>query len=161
MNLYEINSAIENFAFEVDEESGEVLNAAALDALNMERNEKLENIACWIKNLGAEAKAIRDEEKALADRRKSAENRAERLKRYLESALRGEKFETARCKVSYRKSASVETDDSFLAWAREYAPDLLRRKDPEPDKTAIKTAILNGVAVGGARLVETVKMTIN
>ena len=48
MKLYEINEAIENC---VDTETGEILDEAALDALKIEREEKIRNIAAWIVNL--------------------------------------------------------------------------------------------------------------
>ena len=70
MTLYEINAALEAFESEVDEDTGEILNYDKLAELNMAKDEKRENIALYIKNLTAEAKAIREEEKALAERRR-------------------------------------------------------------------------------------------
>ena len=59
MTLYEIDKAILDFEFEVDEESGEILNASELDELQMARDDKIEGISLWIKNLEAEKEAIR------------------------------------------------------------------------------------------------------
>ena len=58
--LYEIMQEIEGFEFEVDGETGEILNADALDLLEIERDTKIENICLWIKNLRADARAYRD-----------------------------------------------------------------------------------------------------
>ena len=35
MNIYQINQEIENFKFEIDEETGEILNLMQLDELNL------------------------------------------------------------------------------------------------------------------------------
>lgn len=161
MNLYEINRDIEDFSFEIDENTGEVLNASALDALQMERDEKIENIALYIKNLNALAADIKAEKDNLDERVKVVERKADGLKRYLASVLNGEKFETAKFKVSYRKSQSVVVGDEFSAWAAIHKPELIRTTiKTEPDKTAIRDAIKNGVAVVGAKLVETQSMSI-
>ena len=111
MNLYEINSQIENFEFKFDEETGEVLNMNELDELQMEKDEKIENIALWIKNLKADEKALDDEIKVLQARKKAKKNRVENLSSYLEMALNGSKFERNRVSISFRKSTSVIIDD--------------------------------------------------
>ena len=49
MTLYEINEAIRN-AIELgfDPETGEILDASALEQLQMDRDEKIENICLYI-----------------------------------------------------------------------------------------------------------------
>lgn len=161
MTLYEIDAAIRDFPFEVDEETGELLNADALDELQMAREKKIENVACYIKNLAAEAEAIRAEEKALAERRKAKENRVASLKRYLQSSLQDQPFETTRCKVSFRKTESVDVDaPAFIAWAKAERRLTLLREKFEPDKAAIKNYLKQGLTATGARLVDNVSMTI-
>ena len=44
MTLYEIDKALADFEFEIDEDTGEILNAADLDELNLARDQKIENI---------------------------------------------------------------------------------------------------------------------
>ena len=85
MNLYEINSKLESaFMACIDPETGEVIgDTAELDALQIQRDEKVENIACLIKNLKAEAEAIQNEERKLKSRRQACENHADWLKKYL------------------------------------------------------------------------------
>ena len=161
MNLYEINRDIENFAFEIDEETGEVLNADELDALQIERDTKIENIALYIKNLNALAADIKAEKDNLDARMKAVERKADGLKHYLASALNGSKFETARCKVSYRKSKQVVLAGEFEEWARENAPELLSVKTTyTPSKTAIKEAMMEGKAVKYATLVENTNLVL-
>ena len=141
MSIYDIDKAIVQL---IDMETGEVSDEEAFDQLQMAREQKIEGIGLYIKDLTAEAKAIKDEEAALAARRKTAENKVERLKNLLDYALRGAKFSTPRLKVSYRKSQTVELADGFVAWAKDNAPDLLVYGDPKPLKTAIKDAIKHG-----------------
>lgn len=153
MKIYEIDMEIERVLNDVDPETGEVLfDPELIEALQMERDEKVENLALAVKNLRAEVEAFKNEEKALAERRKVAENQAERAKKYLEYVLGGEKFKTTRVSVSYTTSKSVETDKDFVAWAiAAHADHLLRYRDPEADKTALK-ALLN--EEGGEEAVE-------
>jgi len=153
--LYEIMQEIEGFGFEIDGETGEILNADALDALEIERDAKIENICLWIKNLRADARAYRDEKAAFDEKRKRAENKARSLERYLQSALNGAKFRTGRVSVSYRKSESVECENVL-----EVGSDYLVHEAPRPDKSKIKAAIKQGIEVRGCRLVEKQNMQI-
>lgn len=143
--LYEIDSAIMAC---VDEETGEILDEERLNALLIERSRKLEGVALWIKNLESDAAAIKAERDALDKRMKSTENRAKSLREWLKSALECQPFETARVRVSFRKSESTEIDESMLdkKWCRE-------KVTYTPDKTAIKNAIKAGQEIAGARLV--------
>ncbi len=157
--LYEIDKDLEQILTQVDEETGElVIDDVALDALMLERTQKLEGMACLVKNWDAEAAAIRAEEKALAERRQRLEKNAERMKQRLQDALAGEKLETARCAVSYRKTRSVEIDEA-LFWENP-AEMFIRYKEPEVNKKAVTDALKDGAIIPGAALVEKVSMTI-
>ena len=94
MTIYEINEGILNC---IDPETGEIIDIDKLNELELERDAKIENVACWIKELKAEAEAIKAEKLALAERQRVAENKAESLKKWLAYALQGEKFKTAKC----------------------------------------------------------------
>lgn len=152
MRLYDIDEAILSC---IDTDTGEILDADKLNALQIEREEKIENVALWIKNLKSDAEALKAEKQAFADRQKAAENKAESLKKWLTEALAGEKFKTTRVAVSFRKSKSVQVediwklDDSFVKYA-----------EPTADKAAIKKAIEAGQEVAGASLVENVSCSI-
>lgn len=156
MTLYEINSEMLNL---IDEETGEVLDYERFVELNLARDEKIENIGLWIKDLKAEASALKAEKDALAKRQKTAENKAERLTNYLQMMLEGEKFKTARLSVSYRTSKAVEVDDRFVDWAVRFGEEYLRFKEPEVDKVALKEALEKG-EVPHAALVERVGVVI-
>lgn len=155
-NLYQIRQEIEAFEYEIDEETGEFLNALAWDELNMAYEEKVENIACYIKNLASDVLAFKAEEESIAKRRKSMEKKIEYLKKLLCNNMGGEKFSTAKCAVSFRKSETVDVADIALLPA-----ELLRVKTTyEADKTAIKAAIKAGKAINGCKLVENISTQI-
>lgn len=154
-NLYELNKEIENFEFEIDEDTGEILNADKLDEIQLERDTKIENLCLWIKNLKADAVSYKAEEDSFNKKRKAAENKAESIKNYIKSALAGEKFKTNRVSISYIRSEQVECSD-----ITKVDDDYLRYAAPELNKTKIKEALNNGVAVAGCSLVEKQNMII-
>ena len=151
MKLYEIDNAILEC---IDLETGEIIDTEQLDKLQMERDTKLENVACWIKDLKAEAEALKNEKQALAERQKVAENKAESLKKWLAYALQGEKFKTPKCAISFRKSEAVEVTDEGLNNLMKEHDELLTYKAPEPNKTAIKQALKDGLSVDGVQLIQ-------
>lgn len=157
MNIYEIDNAMFSL---IDEETGEIKDYEAFEELQMQREEKIENVALWYKNLIAESKAIREEEKALAERRKSLENKAESLKNFVNRTLQGNKFSTSKVAISYRKSTAVEVDDKFIDYAMKNNNDLLTFKRPEPNKTVIKGMLQGGFDIPHAELVERNNMSI-
>ena len=145
MSLYEIDSAIMDC---VDMETGEIIDMEALEDLQMERNQKIEGIGCWIKNLLADAKALKEEKDNLAARQKVAENKAASLKAYLSSYLNGEKFRTSKVAISYRKSDSVNIAEGAVI-PEEY----LKYSEPTPDKIGLKDALKSGEKIQGISLV--------
>ncbi len=151
MNLYEIDHEILGC---VDMETGEIVNVDALNALEMERGAKIENIALWIKNLLSDAEQIKAEMDALAKREKSARNKAENLKKYLSGYLNGSKFSTSKVAISFRNSTSVEVSDINKIMSLDDANSYLKYSEPMPDKVAIKNAIKSGVQIPGCSLVE-------
>lgn len=151
MTIYEINEQILNC---IDLETGEIIDIDKLNELELERDAKIENVACWIKELKAEAEAIKAEKLALAERQKVAENKAESLKKWLAYALDGQKFKTSKCSISYRKSESVEVTEEGLNNLIKEHDELLTYKAPEPNKTAIKQALKDGLSVQGVQLVQ-------
>ena len=157
MKLYEIDNAILEC---VDLETGEIIDPHKLSSLQMERDAKIENVACWIKDLKAEAEAIKQEKQALAERQKVAENKAESLKKWLAYALQGEKFKTPKCAISFRKSEAVEVTDEGLNNLMKEHDELLTYKAPEPNKTKIKQALKDGLSVEGVQLVQNISTII-
>ena len=120
MNLYQINAEIMNL---IDYETGEITDFAALDELMMKKNDKIENVALYIKNLTAEVEAFNAEIAVLTERRDQKKKRAESLSKYLSEFMQAEgmgKFETTRCKIGFRKTSSVKIEDekAFIEYAK-------------------------------------------
>lgn len=155
-NLYDIDAKImECMANCIDPDTGEIINSEQLEALQMERQTKLENVALYIKNLKADAAMYKAEKQAFAERQAAAEKRAESLSEWLRKALDGQKFKTEKAEVNFRKTQKVEILDIW-----DLNEDLLKYSDPTPDKAAIKRAIKAGEEVKGAKLVDDISMTI-
>ena len=157
MTIYEIDQAIMKC---VDLETGEIIDTEQLDKLQMEREKKLENVACWIKELKAEAEALKAEKQALAERQKVAENKAESLKKWLAYVLDGQKFRTSKCAVSFRSTESVEVTTEGLNNLMKEHDELLTYTAPEPNNTAIKQALKDGLNVAGVQLVQNISTII-
>ena len=160
MTLYDIDAQIAalDVAAEddmlIDEETGELISVAqALDALRMEREAKLENVACWVKNLSAEADAIREEENRLVKRRKAAETKAANLKAWLLAAMTREdgttdKLKTGRVSISVKRNPpSTVVDDELLPSTYKVA-----KITYQANKELIKRELLAGGEVPGAHL---------
>ena len=151
MNLYEINKAMQEC---INLETGEI-DLELFEKLQLEKDEKIENVALWIKNLSSDVEGMENEKKAFEERIKAAKNKVIALKAYLEMALNGEKFQTAKCSITFRKSKSVTVLD-----VSKLDKDYLKYAEPTADKTAIKKAIESGVTVPGASLVENLNVQI-
>ena len=149
MNLYEIKQEFEKAIEEcVDMETGEIINPTRLDELNMVLTDKRENVALYIKNLSAEAKAIDEEAKNLTNRKRVLNNKVEGLKKYLADNLEGHKFETAKVVVSFRKSEQLEINSI------EHIPtESLISQEPKIDKVALKKSIKQGAVINGVQII--------
>lgn len=145
-NLYEINEAILECC---DLETGEIIDVEKLTELQLAFDDKVEGIACWIKNLLSDAEAIKQEKMALAARQQAAEKKAESLKRYLSMVLDGSKFKTPKVQISFRKSKQVVVNDLY-----KIDDDYLKYAEPTVDKTKVKKALETGVKLEGVELVE-------
>lgn len=160
MNLWQIKEDYLQAlnSLQVDEETGEITGFAEYDKLGGDFRDKAEAVALYIKNTEALAADIKAEEQALAKRRKAAENKVARLKGYLDTCLHDagyEELETARAKVSYRKTTEVHiTDEQALP-----PMYIITNFTTRPDKVALKAALKEG-EVAGAELVTTSKIQI-
>lgn len=156
--LYEIDDvlrqAIAAAEQAVDTETGELPEdwAEFLTTVQMERDEKALGVACYVRELLAEADAVKAEKDRLTKRQRALENQAERVKAYLAAFVpQGEKLKDGRVQVSWRKSESVQVDVPA-----EQLPTMYQRVIPEqrePDKTALKDAIKTGAQIPGVQLV--------
>ena len=159
--LYEIKQEILDC---VDQETGEILDSDRLDALEMEKDLKIEGVALWVKDLKAEADAVKAEADKLTARKKALDNKIESIKAWLLYALDGGKLKTARCNVYPTHSQRVAVADEpelirFLQTLEE-PEKFLRFKDPELRKDEIKKALKDGTIIPGASLEETESVVI-
>lgn len=154
--LYEIDQAILDC---VDLETGEILDGEKLTALQMEREAKLEGVALWVKDLKAEAEAVKAEADKLNARKKALDNKIDSIKAWLLYALNGEKLKTARCNVYQTHSQKVVIDDEKalidMFMSSPFGEKFLRMKEPEIDKNALKDSMKQGYEYEFAHLEET------
>lgn len=108
MTLFEIDERIRQC---VDEETGEILDENLLDSLAIAREEKIENVACWCKELSYELDALRAEKERIEHRAKVTENKIKGIKQWLIFATGAEKFSTTKAVISFRDTVSVVIDD--------------------------------------------------
>ena len=167
MTLYELMTDYKNFLSAV--ENGDIPEEAIVDTLEAiegDINEKIDNIACVLKVLEAEEKAIKDEVSRLEARLKVKVNAKNRTKNYLSEMMLSmgkTEFESPRNKITFRKTpGKVVFDDEkkFIEWAKINADGLLNYGKPSVDKTAIKVALANGAEIEGVRIESGQSMTI-
>jgi hypothetical protein len=162
MNLYEISTDFEQMfnsyddymqaAAEngIDEEEAQEAWFTTLDCMEEDVEAKLENIALFVKNTEADVTAIKAERERLTAREKAKSNLVKRLKDYMLMSMNKisrSKVETARAVVSVRNNAEsvrVADEHGFIKWAEEHKGELLKYKEPEISKTAVKAALKNG-----------------
>ncbi len=152
MNLFEINKEIMDC---VDTDTGELLDEEKFNALQLSLEDKLEGLGCWIKNLEAEAVALKAEEEAFKDRRQHIERKIADKKKYLTNFLNGQKFESPKVKISFTRSSPLE-----IAKGTVIPKEYMRYKDPEVDKVKLKKAVKEGLQLEGVQIVERLNLQI-
>ena len=160
-SLYEIDQELLDC---VDMETGEILDTEKLDALQMERERKLEGVALWIKDLNYEAAAVKEEADKLTARKKALDNKITGLKQWLLYALNGEKMKTPRCNVYQTHSQRLVVEDECelinIIQTLDDPQRFLRFREPELKKDEIKKAIKDGWTFAGATLESTEGLVI-
>lgn len=158
--LYEINKSIEDLLETVtDPETGEVVDLDALDDLLVEREQKIESVILYRKDVLAEAAAIYTEITELTKRHERLMNTSEGLDGYIAKAINGQNFKTARCEVTHRMTEVADVDEDFVEWAKgnEEMSQFLKHSVKESysaDKVAIKKFLKAGGSLDHCRLVK-------
>lgn len=160
MTLYEIKeqylNALNNL--EVDED-GEITNIDVIDKAEGDFKDKAEAVACYIKSLDAEAKALKEEIENLSTRMKSKQNYSEKLKDYLSFCMESaqvERIETPKVNLYFRNSSKVVVDDE-AAIDEKY---IVTKTTTSISKSAIKDDIRSGMEVTGAHVETTRSLQI-
>ena len=130
-------------------ETGEIIAPEKLEALQMDRHEKLRNIAFVALNAAADAQAYEEQEKKFAARKKAAKNTVAWAKATLANELAGEKMKEPEFTISYRKSETVEIAD-----VNAVPDEFLRPQPPKVDKVGLKKAVKGGAVIDGVTIVE-------
>lgn len=162
MRLYELREGLQavlDGGYVVDE-NGEILfDSENLEALEMEFNDKLEACGIYIKNLNAEAAAIKAEIENLKARHDRINAKSDRMRDYLLYNMEQtgtSKMETPKVALSTRTTSKVEITDE-LGLPREF---WRIKETATPDKTAIKKALNDGQTIKGAMLVKSKSLSI-
>lgn len=161
MKLYEYAEEFGTLFDSLDEMDGEEMEQAwfdTLESIEAEFEDKAENLIAFIKELNGQAAVLREQEKAFAERRRVKERRAERLKKYLLDCMNTvgrKKIDRPLGCASVRNNAETPRfadEGAFIAWAKNNAGELLRYKDPEIDKAAVKRCLQEGHEIVGVTL---------
>lgn len=152
MTLYEIKDAYLKVLNNLEvNEDGEILNADEVEAMQGSFDEKCEAVACYIKEQRALQDAVKNEKDALSKRQKALDSKIDWLCGYLQANMQEvgkREFETPKCKITFRKSTSVNIVDEAVI-PEEYIKEEITYKI---DKTKIKDALKGGIEVEGASL---------
>lgn len=121
-----------------------------LDAVEGELDEKAENYGRIIRNLEAEAKALKEEADRLSRRKRTIDNNIDSLKKRLQMAMEltgKDSIDTPLFKFRIQKNApSVVVDMDDL---ENFPPEFLTYQEPKVNKAAIKDALKAGLDLEG------------
>ena len=150
MKLYEIEQQQElilNEMIEIanDSDSDEKEKAinlldcqAKINALTLQKEDKIFNIAKYVKNLRVELAGFKEEKKRVSNMQKITESKIKSLENFLLFFVKsGEKFKNAQMQVSWRKSKMLQIDLSFIV------PEKYKKWVVSIDKTQITKDIKN------------------
>ena len=153
--LYELKneyeSALNNFEQFIDE-NGEILPeyTKLLNGIEDNIKTKAVSVAEFIKRLTADSEQYEQEIKRLTALLKKVEKQIEFYKNYLSSALEVanvDKVEDIKATITFKKAERLEISENAVI-PKKYQVVTLK-----PDKTAIKTAILQGKKFKGCEIV--------
>lgn len=130
-----------------------------LEALGGEIEDKADGYAKVMKQLEADAAALKAEEKRLCARRTVCENNIKRMKEALQSAMEATgktKFKTDLFSFGIQKNpAKLVIDDE-----KQIPHDFMIQPDPVPDNKAIREALKEGFAFNWCHMEQTESLRI-
>lgn len=161
MKLYDYAAEFAELFDSLDDMDGEDMEQAwfdTLESIEAEFDDKAENVIAFIKELNAQAAALKEQEKAFAERRRAKEHHAERLKKYLLGCMNTvgrKKIDRPMGCATVRNNAEsprFADEEKFVMWAIANADDLLTYPQPKISKTAVKDYIRAGGKIPGVTL---------
>lgn len=163
LTLYEIShdylQALDAFT---DPEADIPLEAAmdTLEGIEGQLQEKAVNVAKFMQNLDATARAIKEAEQQMARRRKAIENRARWIKDYLKNNMEAAgitKIESSWFRLAIQKNPEAVEIIDEASLPDDFKTEVVTVKI---DKAAIKQAICDGAEVPGAMLTQGTRLAI-
>lgn len=147
--------ALEELMNEIDLETGEYLNnendiQEYIVNLKLSKEDKLNNIQDLKIEFEAKIEAVKSKIEYLNNRKKSFERNINNLTNLQLMLLNNQKLETNEYSFSFRKSESVSINDILFNIKDERFNRTTIKV--EPDKTAIKKALKDGIVVDGASI---------
>lgn len=159
MNLYEVVKTIQEVLEMVDDDWVLLPEfEQLLDKLQMDKEEKFENIWKLIKNLESDVNAIKIEKQRLSSKQSIYENKIERLKWYIKFVMQKSNNKTYKAWIFnfwFRKSSSLNIDNIDLI------PDEFKKVTIEAMKNEIKSALKLWTKVEWVSIVENENLTIS
>ena len=137
-----------------------------LDGIEEGFEAKAENIACYLKQLSGELEMLKQQKAAFERRRKSKENQIEGLQNYLircMEKINRKSIDAPKAKITVKlnpEAAEVIDEALFKKWAAANAPEYLRPKDPDINKTKLKADLKLGKEIPLAELKRKKSLTI-
>lgn len=165
MKLYQLTQAYQNVQDLLTDpefaENEDILNA--LDQIEDDLTNKVEQTIFIMRNLEAEIDPIDAEIKRLTAIKKARNNAVERIKTRLKTNMKALGKSKIKCNLfclSYRENekGAVKIDEELFA-ANNTNEEFVTVKI-SPNKTAIKSALENGAEIIGAKLVDVQVLTI-
>jgi hypothetical protein len=128
--------------------------ADTLESLRLPMEQKAVSVASFVKNIEASAEAIKVAEEEMRARRTAIENRAKRIRAYLQEQMT--RTGTKQIECPYFKLAIMDNPPAVVIDAESQLPDRFMVTppvpEPVPDKKAIAAALKAGEDVPGAHL---------
>ena len=163
MHLYEMAQEYRKIQQAI--EDGEIPDEAIADTLEsvaLPIEEKVDNLATWVKELDGDINTLSEEIKRLQARKKAMENLKNRIIESIKFAMvtTNRYMYEGKNRVKARPSKKVVVYDLWALLNSPDADNYLRYKDPEINKVAIGDALKNGIEVKGCALEDNVTVQI-
>lgn len=149
MNLYQLTTDFNRY---MDAETDEELASALADITAVQIQDKATHYCQFLTVIDGEIERFKAEEKRIAAARKAMENKVERVKEYMKSALEAAdiyKLDAGTFKISVSPSQGKLVIDDASVIPAQYI-DVITTVTPR--NSDIKEAIKNGVDVPGAHI---------
>jgi CheY-like chemotaxis protein len=156
----ELDRARERAFADAEQNDGVVADymAEVLDNLELAREIKIESVALAFKDASAFVAELQAEKKRIDERLRVFKNDAERIKKYLGDWLAdGEKMETPKVKIGWRKSNATVVDDAVDVTT---LPEQCQNVKITANKTEIGKLLKSGVEIDGCRIEQRVALQI-